>query len=137
MIDESFWLILFRWFHFLAGITWIGLLYYLNLINVRFVPAIDAAVRPQIVPLNLARVLAWFRHSAWVTVLMGLLIVYMKYWRTGDYPGGVSSSDAGNTIFIGGLLGILMAINVWAIIWPNQKRIIAAMRAGTGPDPMW
>src|SRR6266566_4406056 len=60
-----------RWFHFLAGITWIGLLYYLNLVNVRFVPNIPAEVRPQIVPLNLGRVLAWFRHSAWVTVLMG------------------------------------------------------------------
>jgi uncharacterized membrane protein len=90
-------------------------------------------MRPQIVPLNLARVLAWFRHSAWITVLMGLLIIYMKYWRNGD----VASSDAGKTILCGGILGILMAINVWAIIWPNQKKIIGAMRGGTAPDPTW
>jgi uncharacterized membrane protein len=130
---EQFAMILFRWLHFLAGITWIGLLYYLNLVNVRFVPSIEASLRPQIVPLNLSRVLAWFRHSAWVTVLMGLLMAYMLYWRSGD----VMTSNNARTILTGGLLGILMAINVWVLIWPNQKKIIAAMRAGIGPDPSW
>jgi uncharacterized membrane protein len=130
---EQFAMILFRWLHFLAGITWIGLLYYLNLINVRFVPSIEASLRPQIVPLNLARVLAWFRHSAWVTVLMGLLLIYMGHWRTGD----IITSDPAKTILTGGVLGIIMALNVWVFIWPNQKKILAAMRAATAPDPSW
>lgn len=130
---EQFAMIIFRWIHFVAGITWIGLLYYLNLVNVRFVPNIDAALRPQIVPLNLGRVLAWFRHAAWLTVLAGLLMAYLRYWRSGD----VATSDPAKTILAGGVLGIIMAINVWAIIWPNQKRILAAMRAGTAADPTW
>ena len=130
---EQLALILFRWVHFLAGITWIGLLYYLNLVNVRFVPAIEASLRPQIVPLNLARVLAWFRHSAWVTVLMGLIIIYMSYWS----PGHDMGTNANKTISTGGLLGIIMALNVWIFIWPNQKKILAAMRAATAPDPSW
>ncbi|HEY3115587.1 MAG TPA: urate hydroxylase PuuD [Chloroflexota bacterium] len=127
-----------RWFHFLAGITWIGLLYYLNLVNVRFVPNIPAEVRPQIVPLNLGRVLAWFRHSAWVTVLMGFLLLYLVYWQRGD----VVTSNGAKTIFIGMILGSIMAINVWFIIWPNQKRILNAMgTVGTAnpitADPAW
>src|SRR5437773_5759237 len=101
-----------RWFHFLAGITWIGLLYYLNLVNVRFVPNIPAELRPQIVPLNLARVLAWFRHSAWVTVVAGLVLYYFLYVQT-----GTTGTPAGKTIGIGMLLGLLMAFNVWFIIW--------------------
>lgn len=125
--------VLFRWIHFLAGITWIGLLYYLNLVHVRFVPSTDAAIRSQIVPPLLSRVLAWFRHSAWVTVLAGLIMIYLKYWANGD----VVTSNPAKTIFTGGLLGIIMALNVWVFVWPNQKKVIEAMRAGATPDPAW
>ena len=133
MTVDSVVLILFRWFHFLAGITWIGLLYYLNLVQVRFVPSLDAAIRPQVVPHVLARVMAWFRHSAWVTVLAGFVLIYMSYWQRGD----VVTSNNAKTIFTGMLLGSIMVFNVWVLIWPNQKKIIAAMRAATAPDPSW
>ena len=133
MTGEAFAQILFRWIHFLAGITWIGLLYYLNLVQVRFVPSIDAALRPQIVPLVLSRVMAWFRHSAWVTVLAGFVLIYLKYWQIGDVVG----TNPAKTIFTGMLLGLIMVFNVWVLIWPNQKKIIAAMRAATAPDPSW
>src|SRR5438309_3898929 len=118
---QAFLLILFRWIHFLAGITWIGLLYFLNLVNVRFVPNLDATIRPTVVPVLLVRVLAWFRHSAWVTVLAGLVLIYSLYWQRGD----IVTTDNAKTIFIGMILGALMLFNVWVLIWPNQKKIIA------------
>ncbi|MPZ13178.1 MAG: hypothetical protein GEU73_01915 [Chloroflexi bacterium] len=125
--------VLIRWIHFLAGITWIGLLYYLNLVNVRMMASLDAGIRPQLVQANVKRVMAWFRHSAWVTVLAGLLLIWLLYWQRGD----VISSDNAKTILIGGILGILMMLNVWFIIWPNQRRIIQAAEAGQAADPSW
>jgi uncharacterized membrane protein len=130
---QTFWMFLFRWIHFLAGITWIGLLYFLNLVNVRFAASLDASVRPTIVPPLLTRVLAWFRHSAWVTVLAGFVLIYGLYWQRGD----ILTTDNAKTIFMGMILGLIMVFNVWVLIWPNQKKIIAAMRAGQAPDPAW
>jgi uncharacterized membrane protein len=124
---------LLRWSHFLAGITWIGLLYYLNLVNVRMMASLDAGVRPAVIQANLRRVMAWFRHAAWVTVLFGLLLAYWLYWRQGN----IISTDSAKTILIGGLLGLIMVINVWTFIWPNQRKIIAAAQAGQPPDPSW
>jgi uncharacterized membrane protein len=131
--SQQFAMIVFRWLHFLAGITWIGLLYFLNLVNVRFAASLDASMRPTVVPPLLTRVLAWFRHSAWVTVVAGLVLIWMLYWQRGD----VVTTDNAKTIFTGMILGLIMLFNVWVLIWPNQKRIIAAMRAGQAPDPSW
>lgn len=126
--------VLIRWLHFLAGIVWIGLLYYLNLVNVRFAASLDASIRPTVMPPLLSRVLAWFRHSAWITVLAGLILFAIQFM----YSDGIHwYEDRTQTIALGGLLGIIMAINVWVLIWPNQKKIIAAMRGGQAPDPAW
>jgi uncharacterized membrane protein len=81
----------------------------------------------------LSRALAWFRHSAWVTVLAGLVLIYMLYWRDGD----LFNTNTDKTIFTGMILGIIMLLNVWFIIWPNQRSIIGAMRAAQAPDPSW
>lgn len=126
-------LIVVRWIHFVAGITWIGLLYWFNLVNVRTMATIDQAARPHLVTTLLPRALAWFRHSAWVTVLAGLVLVYGLYWSSGDIVG----SNGAKTIFVGMLLGLAMLGNVWFAIWPNQKRIIETTRAGGKPDPGW
>jgi|SRR6266516_4895244 len=132
MPGEPIWII-FRWLHLLAGITWIGLLYYLNNINVRMMASLEPATRPLVIQANLRRVMAWFRHSAWVTVLMGLVLLYLGYWQRGDFV----TSDAAKTIHTGALLGIIMLFNVWVLIWPNQKKIIQAARDGTPADPAW
>jgi uncharacterized membrane protein len=126
-------LIALRWVHFVAGITWIGLLYWFNLVNVPFQKELDAAVKPQVNPPLFSRALFWFRHSAWVTVAAGLLMIYGLYWQDGDLLG----SNTERTIFTGSLLGLVMLFNVWAIIWPSQRRAIAAVRAGTPADPSW
>jgi uncharacterized membrane protein len=116
-----------------AGITWIGLLYWFNLVNVPFQRVLDPSVKPQVNPLLLKRALAWFRHSAWVTVAAGLLLIWGLYWSNGH----VVDTNSAKTILVGALLGIAMLINVWAVIWPNQRRAFAAMAAGTAPDATW
>ncbi|MBM2811360.1 MAG: hypothetical protein HW416_2119 [Chloroflexi bacterium] len=128
------WGLLFRWLHFIFGITWIGMLYYLNLVNVRMMPSLDAADRPKVIGANLRRVMAWFRHTAWLTVLVGLVLIVMLYPPDRMGP---TNANAYYTIYTGSLLGLIMAFNVWVFIWPRQKKIIAAAAAGEPADPAW
>ncbi|MBI3611325.1 MAG: urate hydroxylase PuuD [Nitrospirae bacterium] len=107
--------LLFRWVHFLAGITWIGLLYFFNLVNVNFMKGLDAGTKGKVVPQLMPSALWWFRWSAVVTVLAGFLILMMKWPGSGAWRVSIG---------IGGASGIIMFLNVWLIIWPNQKRII-------------
>jgi uncharacterized membrane protein len=202
--SQDFLRIFFRWFHFVAGITWIGLLYFFNLVNVPFQKGLDADTKKKVNPDLLGRALWYFRWGAVVTVLAGLAYFAMYIlkadvnnantlgggnlnlwfilfaWMT--YPvvlfllefliikkvpalikdgrifaivmfvlvafvtwgltrfftamltvGGQSwASNKSYSIGIGGAYGLLMLLNVWGIIWPNNKRILAAT-AGTGP----
>lgn len=100
-----------RWVHFLAGITWIGLLYYFNLVQIPFLKETDAAVKSGLVQKLLPRALWWFRWSAVATVAAGILLM-------------MASGIRNTSIMIGGTLGIVMFLNVWLIIWPNQKVVI-------------
>ena len=109
---------LLRWTHFLAGITWIGLLYFFNLINAGFLKSLDGPTKNVVIPKLMPSALNWFRHGATVTVLAGLALYFWMYSK-----GGTGAVALG----IGGLLGIIMMINVHAIIWPNQQKIIAAV----------
>ncbi|HEX8129296.1 MAG TPA: urate hydroxylase PuuD [Pyrinomonadaceae bacterium] len=196
--------VLLRWSHFVAGITWIGLLYFFNLVNVPFQKGLDADTKKKVNPDLLTRALWYFRWGALATVLVGLMY-YAMYILKGDVvnanangasantwlilivwmiiaivtfaieffiitrvpaltkdgkvlaaiitvlvvvmgisivcwlnyalttPGGDSyASNKTHSIGIGGALGLIMLLNVWGIIWPSQKRIIAGT-AGTGP----
>ena len=201
---DELWRIFLRWAHFVAGVTWIGLLYFFNLVNVPFQKGIDAETKKKVNPDLLGRALWYFRWGAVVTVLAGLtyyamvilkadvnnansighgnvnLWVVLLAWLT--YPivlfvieyliikkvpalikdgrvfaivmfllvafftwglmrfftgmltvnGESYASNKAYSIGIGGAYGILMLLNVWGIIWPNNKRILAAT-AGTGP----
>jgi uncharacterized membrane protein len=84
-------------------------------------------------PNLLVRVLAWFRHTAWATVLMGLILIFLLYWSRGDFATTDNAEDDPDRR----PSRHLMALNVWVFIWPNQKKIIGAMRAGQAPDPSW
>jgi uncharacterized membrane protein len=126
-------LVVVRWSHFVAGITWIGLLYWFNLVNVNFMKTLDATTRPVIVPALLPRALFWFRHSAWVTVLAGLVLIYGLYWERLD----LVNDDGFKTIASGMALGLVMLFNVWMIIWPSQRKMFGALAAGQPPDPSW
>ncbi|MDZ4732992.1 MAG: urate hydroxylase PuuD [Nitrospirota bacterium] len=117
---------LFRWVHFLAGIVWIGLLYFFNLINAAFLKSLDGPTKNIVIPKLMPAALNWFRHGATVTVLAGIVLYLYLYQR-----GGTGAIALG----IGGLLGIIMMVNVHAIIWPNQKKIIAAVTAAAQGTP--
>ncbi|MGH9943832.1 MAG: urate hydroxylase PuuD [Pyrinomonadaceae bacterium] len=193
---------LLRWSHFVAGIAWIGLLYFFNLVNVPLQKEIDADTKKKVNPGLLTRALWYFRWGAVVTVLVGLmyfamyilspdaknarafggttntwlvllvwllfplviffieffliqrglikdgrvlavimavLVILMSvgivYWLNGQLttPSGESyASNKTHSIGIGGAMGVIMMLNVWGIIWPSQKRIIAAT-TGKGP----
>ena len=202
--SQDFLRIFFRWFHFVAGITWIGLLYFFNLVNVPFQKGLDADTKKKVNPELLGRALWYFRWGAVVTVLAGLayfamyilkadvnnantlgngnlnlwfilfawltypvvlfllefaiikkvpalikdgrifaivmfvLVAFVTWGLTRFFTamltvGGQSwASNKSYSIGIGGAYGLLMLLNVWGIIWPNNKRILAAT-AGTGP----
>jgi len=118
--------VIVRWTHFLAGITWIGLLYFFNLINAAFLKSLDGPTKNVVIPKLMPAALNWFRHGATVTVLAGIVLYFHMYSK-----GGTGAIALG----IGGLLGIIMMANVHAIIWPNQKKIIAAVTAAAQGTP--
>jgi len=193
--------ILMRWFHFIAGVTWIGLLYFFNLVNVPLQKGLDADTKKKVNPELLGRTLWYFRWGAVLTVLFGLgyyvmyilkpdvanapplghtgklialvwllipivtfaieflvikkvpaltkdgrvfaivaavlfaaMIVVILQWLSGSLTVN-GEGHAGNktlSIGVGGAMGIIMLLNVWGIIWPNNKRIIAGL-TGSGP----
>jgi uncharacterized membrane protein len=195
--------IIFRWLHFVAGITWIGMLYFFNLVNVNFMKALDAPTKKVVVPELMPRALWYFRWGALLTVFAGLayyamyilkpdvvnqngaggdanlllvflgwLVIAIVFWvviffllprltKDGrvlaavtavlviamsvlivwcladqlEHRGDNYASNKTLSIGIGGALGIIMLFNVWGIIWPAQKRIIAGTVSGEAAPP--
>jgi uncharacterized membrane protein len=119
------WLFLLRWFHFLAGITWIGMLYYFNFVQVPFFAGAEAPVRTGMITGGLvARALWWFRWGAMITFITGWLYMLHKMGQFGFQ--GFFNTSYGWAIFIGGIIGSLMWFNVWFIIWPAQQMVMAS-----------
>lgn len=122
---------LLRWFHFLAGVTWIGLLYYFNFVQGEWFKETDAGTKSAAVQKLVPRALAWFRWSAMATFLTGASILIGRFQTGGG--GAAFNSGWGVLILTGATLGTLMFLNVWLIIWPNQKIVIAsAKQAASG-----
>src|SRR2546427_632808 len=115
---------LFRWIHFLSGITWIGLLYYFNFCVAPFMAEADAATKSGATQKLVPRALWWFRWSAAVTFLAGVVILGLRRASWSD-PWGL-------TILTGAAFGTVMLANVWRVIWPNQKIVIANAVATAG-----
>jgi uncharacterized membrane protein len=113
----------FRWLHILAGITWIGLLYYFNLVQTPAFAEYGDEARARNIALDKVarRALWWFRWSALLTAILGLLITGV----TKDYYSDFFSRANGVSIFIGMILGLIMLGNVWSVIWPQQKIVLA------------
>ena len=118
---------IFRWVHVVAGVAWIGLLYYFNLVQV---PALAAAAGDQggpggagITKYVAPRALLWFRWSALVTWLAGAALL------GGSFTEAFALQPAYAAIGIGAWLGTIMLFNVWGLIWPNQKKILGIVSA--------
>jgi uncharacterized membrane protein len=112
-----------RWMHYFFGVAWIGLLYYFNFVQTPFMgeAATDAGAKSTVTRILVPRALWWFRWSAMFTFLTGLTILMIRGHQNPQSfltPWGVG-------IITGAILGITMFLNVWLIIWPNQKVIIA------------
>lgn len=117
-MGEWVWFLL-RWIHFLAGITWIGLLYYFNFVQVPFFAETEPGVRSGAQQKLLPRALWWFRWAAMITFLSGwLYLLGFSIRKVGFAVPGTWG------IFLGGLLGSIMWANVWFIIWPKNKIVI-------------
>src|SRR5262245_2799324 len=125
-----------RWFHIIAGITWIGHLYFFNFVNLPFQGGLDKELKPKVNPPLILRALYFFRWGAMWTFLFGLLLFYLIYIDGGairNAEGGMS--HRGMWILFGMLLGTIMWFNVWFVIWPRQKKILGAMLGGPAADP--
>ena len=124
-IDRLFWSWLFRYFHVISGIMWIGLLWYLNFIQIPSMPKIPDDQKPAIGKVIAPAVLFWFRWAALSTIVTGLIVAYLNGYVHQALALGIGSGGGKNTaIGIGMWLGLIMAYNVWFIIWPNQKKVL-------------
>jgi|TARA_B100000287_G_scaffold349348_1_gene337878 uncharacterized membrane protein len=122
-LDYSYALFFFRWFHVLAGIMWIGLLWYFNFVQIPSMPGIPDDQKPAISKFIAPKALFWFRWAALVTVLTGLILGHLNGYLHDALK--LNASDPKSLMIgIGMWLGIIMAFNVWAIIWPNQKKAL-------------
>ena len=186
----SEWLnLIFRWVHVIAGVMWIGHLYFFNFVNAQVVKTFDADSKKKVVPELMPRALYWFRWGAAYTWVSGVLLLGIVYYMGGNllepdstmgvgvgstiglvvmlvgsaaydilwstplkkkpFVGtvvslllltpvawGLSTIFGGRAVFIhiGALFGTAMAANVWMRIWPAQRKIIAAIKAGQAPD---
>jgi uncharacterized membrane protein len=131
-----FWQAVFRWLHVFFGILWIGLLYYFNFVQIRKMPEIPAELKPAVSKYIAPEALFWFRWAALITVIMGLLVAasrgrtYAEETLSFGLVGGYTAADKGFTLMgLGMWLGIVMMINVWGFIWPNQKRALGIVEA--------
>ncbi len=124
-IDGDFWRWLFRYLHVLSGIMWIGLLWYLNFVQIPSMPKFTDEQKPAITKLIAPAVLFWFRWAALATIITGLIVAYLNNYVHQALALGIGSGGGKNTaIGIGMWLGLIMAYNVWFIIWPNQKKAL-------------
>jgi uncharacterized membrane protein len=116
-----------RWGHYLTGVTWIGLLYYFNFVQTPAFAGFEAGPRTEAISKLVPRALWWFRWGAAATLATGLLIIVSQPDQ-GDY----FDSSRGVAISTGILMAFIMFLNVWLVIWPAQKKVIASAQRVAG-----
>jgi uncharacterized membrane protein len=120
----NFWL---RFFHVLSGILWIGLLYYFNFVQIPTMPKVPAELKGGVSKFIAPEALFWFRWAALATVITGLLVAETT---TGGYiPRALTFDEGYRVIGLGMWLALIMAANVWFVIWPNQQRALGLKEA--------
>ncbi len=127
--DRYFWSAIFRYLHVVSGIMWIGLLWYFNFVQIPSMPKIPDEQKSAISKVIAPTALFWFRWAALSTIVTGLITAYLNGYvhEALAFKGGAKNL----TIGIGMWLGIIMAFNVWFVIWPNQKRALGIVECDT------
>ena len=124
-IDGDFWRWFFRYLHVIAAIMWIGLLWYFNFVQIPNMGKIPDDQKPAIGKVIAPAALFWFRWAALATIVTGLIVAYLNGYVHQALALGIGSGGGKNTVIgIGMWLGLIMAYNVWFVIWPNQKRAL-------------
>ena len=135
--DTLFWSWFFRYLHVLSGVMWIGLLWYLNFVQIPSMPKLTDEQKPAITKIIAPAVLFWFRWAALATIVTGLMVAYLNGYVHQALMLGIGSGGGKNTaIGIGMWLGLIMAFNVWFIIWPNQKKALGIVEATPEEKPV-
>ena len=122
--DGAFYEAVFRWMHVFFGILWIGLLYYFNFVQIRVMPQIPAELKPAVSKYIAPEALFWFRWAALATWVMGVILAADRGYLHNAATLGLMEAPINlqhTFIGIGMWLGTIMFINVWGVIWPNQK----------------
>jgi uncharacterized membrane protein len=120
-VDYAWWTFFMRWLHVLSGVMWIGLLWYFNFVQIPTVPKIEPAEHRAAITRYIApSALFWFRYGALATVVTGLLLAYMN----GYLMQALTLQRGTFAIGIGMWLALIMAFNVWFVIWPNQQKAL-------------
>jgi uncharacterized membrane protein len=114
-----------QWVHVFFGITWIGLLYYFNFVQIPTMPTVPAELKPAVSKYIAPSALFYFRWGAAFTVLTGLLLA----WSYDELVEALTLQPSARLIGIGMWLALIMAFNVWVIIWPNQKKVLGIVAA--------
>ena len=120
----DWWRFFFRWLHVLSGVMWIGLLWYFNFVQTPSMPKIPDEHKPAISKVIAPTALFWFRWAALATIVTGLLLATMNQYLVQ----ALSLQRPFTAIGIGMWLGLVMAFNVWFIIWPNQKKALGLVQ---------
>ena len=124
MAQHTWWAFFMRWLHVLSGVMWIGLLWYFNFVQTPSMPKIPDEQKPAISKVIAPEALFWFRWSALSTVITGLLLA----WMNGYILSALSIARPHHAIGVGMWLALIMAYNVWFIIWPNQKKALGIVQ---------
>jgi uncharacterized membrane protein len=131
-LDYGWFAFFMRWLHVLSGVMWIGLLWYFNFVQIPSMPKIPDDQKPAIGKVIAPAALFWFRWAALSTVITGLIVASFGngYTIVEALTLGIGSGNPRATaIGIGMWLGLIMAYNVWMIIWPNQQKALGLVEA--------